>query len=109
MWEAITSASAHLECLALLSPAWGRAILYREIKTLDRLALHLIEPIEAAGQDVPVFLLRRTTGILRRLEPLAMLVRQSEMEDWSSTIDRLQNVLLITATKKSTTANTIMT
>lgn len=100
MWEAITSASAHLECLALLSPAWGRAILYREIKTLDRLALHLIEPIEVAGQDIPVFLLRRTTNMLHDLRPLAMLVRKSEMKDWKETIDRLHDLILIKVNKR---------
>lgn len=99
-WQQIYSASAHLECIALMSPAWGRAILYREIKNLDRLVLQFLEPIEAADQEVPAFLLRRAADMLRELRPLAMLVRKSEMEDWSSTIDRLQDSILITVNKK---------
>lgn len=93
-WLEIYNTAAHLECLALTAPVWGRAILFREIKVLDRFALHIIEPIESDGHKIPSFCCARFASILADLRPLAALIRPGEVDSWSSTIDHIQDAIL---------------
>jgi hypothetical protein len=88
-WRKIYDAAAHLECLALTAPAWGRAILFREIKALDRFALHIVEPIEADGLLLPSFCRSRLASLLVDLRPLAALTQRSDAAAWGETIDAL--------------------
>lgn len=94
LWQQIAQGCARLECLALTAPGWGRAILFREIKVLDRFALHILEPFESSGEEIRAFFLHRIADLLRELRPLAALLRRSEMGDWSTTIDQLQDAIL---------------
>lgn len=94
LWQQVTQGCARLECLALTAPAWGRTILFREIKVLDRFALHILEPAESDGQDIRAYFLHRIADLLRELRPLAALLRRSEIGDWSDTIDQLQDAIL---------------
>lgn len=94
IWQKIAGVCAHLECLAFTAPAWGRPILYREIASLERFALHIMEPAEADGPEIPAFFLRRAAEMMADLHPLAALLRRAEAGDWMDTIEQLQNFVV---------------
>lgn len=53
IWQKITDACVRLECLAFSGPDWGRPILYRNIAAVERFALHVVEPSESEGPEIP--------------------------------------------------------